>query len=120
MRILIVDDQPNVRSMLRRLLDHAGYQFHEAGDGREAIACYFDLQPDLVLMDIRMPVMNGIEASREIRAADPGARILVVTDYDDPDLRTSVAEVGVEQYFVKENLLPLRHFLRQISHSPHN
>jgi CheY-like chemotaxis protein len=111
MRILIVDDQPNVRSMIRRMLGDLNLQFCEAGNGQEAVARYDAERPDVVLMDIRMPVMNGIEATRCIRVADPHARIFVVTDYDDRDLRESAEDAGVEQYFLKENLTPLRQFL---------
>jgi len=111
MRILIVDDQSNVRTMIRRMLGDLGLQFSEACDGSEAITRYHTEHPDVVLIDIRMPVMNGIEATQRIREADPAARILVVSDYDDADLRESAAAAGVERYFLKENLSPLRRYL---------
>ncbi|NJD91725.1 MAG: response regulator [Geobacter sp.] len=91
--VLVVDDEMFFRSVLKELLVKNGYTVAgEAADGDEAVVRYRECAPALVLMDIYMPKMNGIEAVREILAADPAAKILVCsgTGYDD-DINAAVA-----------------------------
>ncbi len=81
--ILVVEDQEDNRQILRDLLANAGYHMFEAGDGAEAITTAATLKPDLILMDIQLPIIDGYEATRRIKA-DPalkGIPIIAVTSY---------------------------------------
>jgi two-component system, cell cycle response regulator DivK len=82
-RILVVEDQEDNRQILRDLLGNAGYKVDEAENGEQALAAIAVQRPDLILMDIQLPVMDGYEATRRIKA-DPALRtipIIVVTSY---------------------------------------
>jgi DNA-binding NarL/FixJ family response regulator len=84
-RILLVDDYHLARAVIRSLLD--GYDFRicaEAQNGREAVEKVVELKPDVVLLDINMPVMNGIQAAVEIRRIAPATKIVFVTNHDIP------------------------------------
>ena len=78
--ILIVDDSPISRKMLKSCFPKdRGLEFHEAGDGQQGLDLYKQLRPDLVTMDLTMPVMDGVTALVEIRAFDPQATVIVCT-----------------------------------------
>lgn len=80
MRVLIVDDEEDVRLLLRNQLERAGFEVAgEAGDGAEALARCEDSQPDVVILDLLMPIMNGFEAIPKIRTRHPKAAIIAYT-----------------------------------------
>jgi DNA-binding NarL/FixJ family response regulator len=82
-RVLIVDDQALVRTGFRMILAANGIEVvGEAADGVEAVTTARDLKPDVILMDIRMPAMDGVEATRRVLAQDPGCRVLMLTTFD--------------------------------------
>jgi CheY-like chemotaxis protein len=85
--ILIVEDNPQMRRTLRMLIGDVAAACYECSDGREALAAYQKHHPDWVLMDLKMPGLDGLAATAALCAADPAARVLIVTNYDDPALR---------------------------------
>jgi DNA-binding NarL/FixJ family response regulator len=86
-RILIVDDNLSARTTVRSLLDWHGFQVcGEAKDGKEAIERVIELKPDIVVLDINLPIMNGIQAASEIRRIFPQAKILFLTIHEEPEL----------------------------------
>ncbi|HJV35785.1 response regulator [Geomonas sp.] len=93
--VLIVDDSPISRKMLKSCFPkERGFEFHEAGDGLQALEKYKELRPDLVTMDLTMPVMDGVTALVEIKAFDPAATVIVCTaDIQDKSLQ-EVTEKG--------------------------
>jgi len=78
-KILLVDDAAFMRMRCSKLLTEHGYEVAEAENGQEAIAMYQSYRPDLVLMDITMPVMDGITATREIKNIDADAKVVMVS-----------------------------------------
>ena len=107
MNLLIVDDNATVRQLIADIMAPFAGEIRECADGAEALPAYDAQKPDLVLMDIRMNVMDGIEATKRIRAADPAAKIIIVTDFDDDDLRLAAMHAGACAYALKDNLLDL-------------
>ena len=102
-RVLVVDDSATTRTMLREALGLAGgiEVVGEANDGREAVAIAADLQPDVVLMDIRMPDGDGIQAAREITARSPSTKIVALTWLDDAGTVREMLAAGAMGYVVK-------------------
>src|SRR5690242_8135279 len=103
-RVLCADDHPLVRKGVASILaNETDMQLvGEAGNGREAAEQFHRLQPDVVLMDLRMPEMDGIEATRAIRQESPQAKIIALTSYDgDQDIYRAI-EAGVRGYILKE------------------
>ncbi len=78
-RILVVDDDESVRSLLRAQLERRGHEVHEAGDGDAALGAYRDLEPDLVLLDVFMPRRDGLETVRALRSDHPDARVVAMS-----------------------------------------
>jgi NarL family two-component system response regulator LiaR len=104
-RVLVVDDQAIVRKGIRALLAQVGAiaVVGEASNGQEAVAEAQALDPDVTLMDLAMPVMDGIEAIRQITARQPGARILVLTSFTGDDKVFPAIKAGALGYLLKDS-----------------
>ncbi len=103
MKILIVDDHPIVRAGLRRLLAaEPGTEIHEAADGKEALAAFREQRPDLVILDLNLPGIGGIEVILRLRTADPGARVLILSMHDDQIHVTRALQAGACGYVSKQ------------------
>ena len=116
MKIMIVEDNPQMRQMISAVVVDLAEDVTECPDGAEAVAAYAAQQfsrDDRVLMDLQMPGIGGLEATRRIRAAFPDAQIIIVTQYDDQHWRTAAIEAGACGYVLKENLLELRQMLKK-------
>ncbi|MEW4567325.1 response regulator [Tautonia sp. JC769] len=101
-RLLIVDDALIMRKLIRGVAEAAGWQVAaEAGDGQEAVELYRSLRPDLVTLDLVMPVMGGLDALREIRAEDPEARVIIVTALDQKETLAASIRAGAMDFIVK-------------------
>lgn len=99
--VLVVDDAAFMRMMIRDILSKEGYTIAEAVNGRDAVEKYREVQPDLVTMDITMPEMSGIEALREIRTENPGARVLMVSAMGQQKMIVEALEAGALDFLVK-------------------
>lgn len=100
--ILVVDDAMFMRATVKRILEGAGYAIAgEAENGELAVQSYMQLKPDAVLMDITMPVMDGIAAAKAILAADPKAVVLMCTALGQQNLVIDAIKAGVKDYIVK-------------------
>jgi CheY-like chemotaxis protein len=102
-RILIVDDSPAIRKMLRETLGcEAGWEIcGEAGNGREGIERARDLKPDLIVLDLAMPVMNGLEAARELTRLLPAVPLIMFTSYETTHLKREALAAGIRSTVLK-------------------
>jgi CheY-like chemotaxis protein len=118
MKVLIVEDDRAMRELLKRVVGDLVDSFCECGDGRDALAAYEADRPDWVLMDIRMKDIDGLAATEQIVNAWPGARVLIVTSFNDASLREAARQAGACGYVLKENLLEVRGWLENINLNP--
>ncbi len=117
-RILVVEDQPDNRQIIRDMLSTTDYEVAEAENGEEALAAVAKQRPDLILMDIQLPVLDGYEATRRIKA-DPALRsipIIAVTSYALSGEAEKAREAGCDDYLPKpysprELLAKIRQYL---------
>lgn len=100
-----------MRRLLQSLLGGIADEIVECATGSDAVRCYFEIHPDWVLMDVRMDGLDGIAATRQIVGRDPAARIIVVSQYDDPEIRAAAMHAGAAAYVHKEKLLHIRTLL---------
>ena len=101
-RLLVVDDHDMLREALVELLLQAGFDVvGEAADGADAVALAKQLEPEVVLMDLRMPVLGGLDATRLIKDARPATQVVLLTAFDSPALQQQAEEAGCFAYLVK-------------------
>lgn len=105
LRILLADDHTVVRQGLRKVLEERPdwEVVAEAGDGREAVRQAEELEPDVAIVDITMPLLNGIEATRQIVRRSPGTRVLVLTMHSDEAYVNQILQAGAIGYLLKES-----------------
>ncbi|MET7363631.1 response regulator transcription factor [Streptomyces sp. NPDC005562] len=123
LRILIVDDEPAVREALRRSLAFEGYGTEVAVDGADALDKFAAYRPDLVVLDIQMPRMDGLTAARRLRATGSTTPILMLTARDTVGDRVTGLDAGADDYLVKpfeldELFARIRALLRRSSYAP--
>ena len=102
-RILLADDHEGWRAQVRLFLRMRPHWqvVSDAGDGLEAIWKAAELRPDVVLMDVEMPSLNGIEAAKRIRQNSPDSRVIFVTQNSDQDIRSAALDIGANGYVIK-------------------
>lgn len=115
MKILIVDDNRGIRKLTRNLLEDIADEIFECADGDEAVNSYSKLQPDLVLMDIKMKKLNGIAATKLIIKENPAAKIIIATNYNDEAMRRAALEAGAAEYLLKENISTIGNIIINIT-----
>lgn len=116
--ILLVDDDQDFRGLLKRLLekDASVRVAGEANDGAEAIALAAKLTPDIILMDLAMPGINGLEATRRIKSERPEMKVIIFTQYMDDVYHRAATESGADNFLSKSTrLTDLRAMIRQVA-----
>ena len=111
MKLLIVDDNADMRRLITGLVGDLAETICECSDGATALAAYIEHRPDWVLMDIKMPGMDGMAATEQITGAFPEAQIVMVTDFGDAKLRAQANAAGACAFVIKEDLFALRGIL---------
>lgn len=108
-RVLIVDDQEPFRRVASEVVEAAGFEVvGEAATGEESVDAAARLRPDLVLMDVNLPGIDGLEATRRILAASSGMRVLLLSTYEEEDYGSSAAECGAIAFVPKSSFDPDR------------
>jgi len=104
-KVLVVDDEKSFRFLISRTLEKAGYEVLLAENGQEAVEKALAVHPEAILMDLYMPIKDGITAIRELRQDSWGktARIIVLTNVDYPESMRETKELKIEHYVVKSN-----------------
>ncbi|MFN8382530.1 MAG: response regulator transcription factor [Anaerolineales bacterium] len=103
-KILLVDDDPNIRRGLRMLLvmESDFSVVGEANDGWEALRLARELQPDVAVMDIRLPSLDGLSAAERLRVSQPNSKVIILTLYDEPANRERAEQIGVAAFIPKQ------------------
>lgn len=113
MRLMIVDDNARVRRMIAEVAAPPDADVIEC-DGSQVLPAYLQHRPHIVLMDIALGAVDGIDAAGLILGADPQARVVMVTDYDGVELREAAHAAGACAYVLKENLVELRRLIEYL------
>lgn len=100
-KVLICEDEADAVVYLNNHLRRKEYEVHTAVDGKEAIEKAKEIKPDLILLDIRMPKVDGLEAAREIRKSDSNAKIIFITAFASPQLQEEAKKYDISDYIVK-------------------
>jgi two-component system, chemotaxis family, chemotaxis protein CheY len=111
MTILIVDDNLDIREFIKEIISDLDCKIIEASNGLIAVSKFKTYNPEIILMDIKMEIMDGIEATEEIRKLSSTTRIIMVTDYSEKSLIDKAMAAGADNYLLKKDLLKLKKLL---------
>jgi two-component system response regulator NreC len=115
-RVVLADDHQLVRQSLKALLEREGFQVAgEASDGREALRLVPDVCPDVAILDISMPILNGLDAARELKKSSPRTKSILLTQHDEDQYVTEALRAGVRGYVLKNQAATdLVHAIQQV------
>lgn len=113
-KILVVEDDPRIRSMICDAIFRPGDVIYECYNGEIAVSCYSRLRPDVVIMDIEIEGIDGLEATRKITLMDPEARVVIVTQYRSSAFQLAARNVGAAAYVFKEELETLPNVIESL------
>jgi CheY-like chemotaxis protein len=117
LKLLVVDDSASARRLIKTLvttlIPDISCEVYDCADGSEAVDAYRLHQPDIVLMDVQMKTMDGITATAQLKAADSNAKIVMITNYNQVDLREAALQAGAYAFVAKDDLLKLVPLLRR-------
>jgi DNA-binding NarL/FixJ family response regulator len=114
MKLLVVEENAGMRRLIVSLIAGMNVEVSECDDGARGLEVFAETQPDLVLLDLDLAQTDGLAVTRQITAADPQAKVIIVTDDDDARLRAAAQAAGACGYMLKENLLDLRRLLQSL------
>ncbi len=114
-KVLIVDDQFGIRILLNEVLQKEGYQTLQAANGPQALALAEEHQPDLVLLDMKIPGMDGIEILKRMKMKDPTIRVMIMTAYGELDMIQEAMDLGAINHFAKPfDIADIRKVVKEI------
>lgn len=99
--VLVIDDQPGIRFLLDEVLTENGYEVATAANGYEGVEKAVTLHPGLILMDMKMPGMDGIETLRELKQRGQGDKVIIMTAYGETEIVNQALELGAFAYLIK-------------------
>jgi len=111
MTVLLVDDHHGIRELEKSIFSSLFDTFYESTSGEDAITIYKTYKPDWVLMDYKMRGISGIEALKKIKENDAGAKIIMVTQFEDADLKKKAIDSGVVAFVSKEKLSTIKNII---------
>ena len=114
MKLMIVDDNPDCRELIRDVIGGFADEILECADGTEAATQCARFRPDVVTMDLNMPLTGGLEATRRVLSEYPAARVIVVTQHEGPEFRMAASRAGACNFYSKNNLVGLLRHLQQL------
>jgi len=116
MKLLIVDDNKSMRHLIRSVVAAPDDVVSECAAGIDVEYAYQTNQPDVVLMDLQMPKVNGITATRNLKKKYPNANVIIVSNFKDQEFQDEARDAGASSYFTKDDLLQLKSFIHQKAH----
>jgi len=115
---MIVDDYSKMRFILKKMLESVFKDqlsnIYECSNGEEAVKMYNENRPDWILMDLKMEIMDGLAATREILKINSGAKIIILTQFDDTEYFEAAKKLGVKAFVLKENILDVPALIKNL------